>query len=70
MPITLLCQRRVARGDRLEFNGEPITSDAGAVLLREANRRRRLAERAAACVCDLRNQGIRSRVVDGGKKAA
>ncbi len=40
----------------LEFNGGPITSDAGAVLPREANRRLRLTERAAAGVRDPRSQ--------------
>ena len=43
---------------RLEFNGGPITSDAGALLLREADLRLRLTERAAACLRDPRNQDL------------
>ncbi len=56
VPITWSSLQRVARGDRLEFNGGPITSDAGALLLREADQRLRRTERTAACLCDPRSQ--------------
>ena len=42
-PITLSYLRR--QKVLLEFNGGPITSDAGALLLREADLRLRLTER-------------------------
>lgn len=38
-----------------EFNGEMITSDAGVLLLREANERLRLISRFAECFDDFRN---------------
>ena len=53
-PITLSSLRREKL--RLEFNGGPITSDAGALLRREADLRLRLTERAAASLRDPRNQ--------------
>ncbi|MCL5769860.1 MAG: IS1380 family transposase [Planctomycetes bacterium] len=55
-PITLSSLRRQKL--LLEFNGGPITSDAGALLLREADLRLRLTERAAACLRDPRNQDL------------
>lgn len=39
------------------FDGGPISSDGGAVLLREADRRLRLVSRLAACFDDRREQG-------------
>ena len=55
-PITLSSLRRQKL--LLEFNGGPITSDAGALLLREADQRLGLTERAAACLRDPRNQDL------------
>jgi hypothetical protein len=40
----------------VEFDGEQSSSDGGALLLREVDRRLRLTERLAACFADQRDQ--------------
>lgn len=55
-PITLSSLRRQKL--QMEFNGGRITSDAGAVLLREADRRLDLTRRASACIPDPRNPDL------------
>ncbi len=40
-----------------DFNGETITSDAGALLLREIDSANNFIENSASCLIDYRNQG-------------
>ena len=41
-----------------EFNGGAISSDGGALLLRETDRKLKLLERFSQCFLDGRNQGL------------
>ncbi|MGC8560898.1 MAG: transposase [Phycisphaerae bacterium] len=54
--ITLSSLRRQKL--RLEFDGGRITSDAGALLLREADRQLKLVRRLSACIPDPRDPDL------------